>query len=154
MKTLIRFFATVAYSGLIPIAPGTIGTLVAMVVYLLLPIEIVSHHYFWILPFVAFFPAVHLASKAEQDMEKDDKRIVIDEFVGYFYAILFLPRTLLTALIALLLFRFFDIIKPEPVNCLQKLPKGWGIMADDVMAGIYANLILQIIYFLFVHAKM
>jgi len=58
--------------------------------------------------------------------------------------VLFLPKTLIIIVSALILFRIFDIFKPEPVNLLQKLPRGWGVLADDIMAGIYANIVLQI----------
>jgi phosphatidylglycerophosphatase A len=148
MKKVMRFLATVGNIGYFPYAPGTIGTLVAFIVYLLLPITIVEHNYFWVLPVIMVFPSVFITGKAEQEMEKDDKRIVLDEFVGYFFAVLFLHRSFIVGVFAFILFRFFDIVKPEPVDSLQRMKNGWGIMADDVMSGIYANLCLQIIYFL------
>jgi len=82
-------------------------------------------------------------------MERDDKRIVLDELVGYFFAVIFLPKSLTVAIIALILFRLFDIFKPSPVFELQSLKGGFGVVLDDVMAGIYSSLILQIGYFIY-----
>ncbi len=91
--------------------------------------------------------SVFITSKAEEILGKDNKKIVLDEFLGFFIAVLFLPKTLFIIISAFILFRIFDILKPEPVNILQRLPKGWGVMSDDIMAAIYANVTLQIILF-------
>ncbi|HNT52133.1 MAG TPA: phosphatidylglycerophosphatase A, partial [Candidatus Syntrophosphaera sp.] len=61
-------------------------------------------------------------------------------------AVLLLPKTLLVAVYALILFRAFDIAKPWPANILQRLPRGWGVVADDLAAGLYANVLLQILH--------
>lgn len=61
-------------------------------------------------------------------------------------SVLFLPKSLTTAIIAFVFFRIFDIFKIEPVNKLQSLPGGWGVMADDIMAGIYSNICCQLIF--------
>ena len=82
-------------------------------------------------------------------MGHDNGKIVVDEFIGFLFALLFLPKTLMVIIIAFILFRIFDIFKPEPVNVLQKLSGGWGVLADDVMAGIYANFSLQILIRIF-----
>jgi phosphatidylglycerophosphatase A len=89
--------------------------------------------------------AVFFISKAEKKLGHDSNKIVLDEFMGYFIAVVFLPKTVLIAIFAFILFRFFDIFKPEPVNVLQKLPAGWGVMADDLMAGVYTNISLQML---------
>ena len=82
-------------------------------------------------------------------MLKDDPKIILDEFTGFFFGIIFLPKNVLIVLFAFILFRVFDIFKPQPVGMLQKLDSGWGIVADDVMAGIYTNISLQIVIRLF-----
>lgn len=74
---------------------------------------------------------------------KDPARVVIDEVAGMCISLLFVPVTVKYVLTALLLFRFFDILKPLFIRKLEKLPGGWGIMFDDVLAGIYANIVLQ-----------
>jgi phosphatidylglycerophosphatase A len=76
---------------------------------------------------------------------KDPARVVIDEVAGMCISLLFLPVTIKYVIAALILFRFFDIAKPLFIRRLEKLPGGWGIMLDDVLAGVYANILLQII---------
>jgi phosphatidylglycerophosphatase A len=75
---------------------------------------------------------------------KDHNRVVIDEVAGMCISLLWIPATPLNILIGLILFRFFDILKPLFIRKLEALPGGWGVMFDDVLAGIYANIILQI----------
>ncbi len=147
---LFKALATLFYTGYFPVAPGTVGTVVALIVYLLLPGELIESSWFFLIPLLMVIPSVYVCSKAEEDMERDDGRIVLDEFVGYFISIVFLPKTVLIALLGFVLFRLFDILKPSPAAELQSLQRGWGIVFDDVMAGVYANLCLQIIYFLFI----
>jgi phosphatidylglycerophosphatase A len=79
---------------------------------------------------------------------KDPARVVIDEVAGMCVSLLFIPVSLKYIIAALVLFRFFDIAKPLFIRKLEKLPGGWGIMLDDVLAGIYANIVLQIILLL------
>lgn len=151
---IVKALATILFTGYSPVAPGTVGTLAAVIAYLLTPESAVNSSLFFIIPVLAIFPAVYISGKAEEGagMQKDDRRIVIDEFVGYFISVLFLPKSFVVAVAAFVLFRLFDIIKPPPIFELQSLKKGWGIMMDDVMAGIYTNLLLQIGYFL-LHSK-
>jgi phosphatidylglycerophosphatase A len=78
---------------------------------------------------------------------KDPARVVIDEVAGMCISLLFIPVSLKYVVAALILFRFFDIAKPLYIRKLEKLPGGWGIMLDDVLAGIYANVALQIALF-------
>jgi phosphatidylglycerophosphatase A len=75
---------------------------------------------------------------------KDHNRVVIDEVAGMCITLLWVPVTPLNVLIGLILFRIFDIAKPFYIRKLEKLPGGWGVMFDDILAGIYANLILQL----------
>ena len=76
---------------------------------------------------------------------KDHNRVVIDEVAGMCISLLFLPVTWQYVLAALVLFRFFDIAKPLFIRRLEALPGGWGVMFDDILAGIYANLLLQVV---------
>ncbi len=75
---------------------------------------------------------------------EDPGRVVVDEMVGMWATLLWLPWNLGTAIAGFLLFRAMDVLKPYPARQLEGLPRGWGIMADDVMAGIYANLLLRV----------
>jgi phosphatidylglycerophosphatase A len=149
LRKISQLLATVFYAGYFPVAPGTFGTLVAFGVYLILPRNFIELPCFWSFPVLLTIPLVVIITEAEKGMERDDKRIVLDEFLGYFYAVIFLPKSLFVGIGAFVLFRIFDILKPPPVYQIQKWKAGWGVVADDVMAGIYANLILQIGYFLY-----
>lgn len=76
---------------------------------------------------------------------KDPARVVVDEAAGMCITLLFVPVALKYLICGLILFRFFDIVKPLYIKKIEKLPGGWGIMLDDVLAGVYANIILQAI---------
>ncbi|MFC1898503.1 phosphatidylglycerophosphatase A [Candidatus Cloacimonadota bacterium] len=149
------FISTLFGVGYFPKAPGTAGTIVAACVYWLMSeswfASFPTNLYFVISILLLSLISVYFISKAETKLGHDNGKIVIDEFWGYMLAVAFLPKTLTVLILSFILFRIFDIFKPEPVNILQKLPKGWGVMADDLMAGIYANLGIRIIFF--VHSK-
>lgn len=85
------------------------------------------------------------ADRVEEIWGKDHQRVVIDEVAGMCITLLFVPLKWQYTLIGLVLFRFFDILKPFYIRKLEALPGGWGVMADDVLAGIYANVILQLV---------
>jgi phosphatidylglycerophosphatase A len=85
------------------------------------------------------------ATKVEADWGKDSYRVVIDEVSGMAVGLLFVPVQLKYIATAFILFRFFDITKPLFIRKLEKLPGGWGVMADDLLAGIYTNLIMHVI---------
>jgi len=142
--------STLFGTGYFPFAPGTAGTLFAVAVYLLLP-ESLFTQILLFLPLLVLLTliSVPITGIAEKKLGKDDGKIVLDEFAGFFFGMILIPKKLVLVLFAFILFRIFDIFKPEPVNRLQKLKSGWGIMADDVMAGIYTNLSLQIIIRIF-----
>jgi phosphatidylglycerophosphatase A len=76
---------------------------------------------------------------------KDHQRVVIDEVAGMCIALLWVPISPINIILALILFRFFDIVKPLFIRKLEQLPGGWGVMFDDILAGVYANITLQII---------
>jgi phosphatidylglycerophosphatase A len=139
---LAYIFATGLGSGYTPFAPGTAGSLLALFIYLLVPLD----NYVWlIICTIVFFIGVWAANIVEEKHGNDPGIIVIDEFVGQWISLLFLPGTLMVYMAAFLLFRIFDILKPFPANDSQKITHGWGVMIDDVIAGIYANLVLQIV---------
>jgi len=92
---------------------------------------------------------VPIIRSAEKDLGKDSKKIVIDEILGYLVAILFMPHSLLVAIYAFIAFRVFDVAKPPIIDEMQNLPHGWGVVADDLLAGLYANIVLQIINTIF-----
>lgn len=84
------------------------------------------------------------ATAVEQYWGIDSHYVVIDEVAGMCISVLFLPVSFGIGLTAFVLFRFFDIAKPAYIRTMEKLPQGWGVMADDVLAGIYTNVLLQV----------
>ncbi len=148
MRKFSVFVATFFYTGYFPVAPGTFASLIAAGLYLILSSRVigVNQTHLWIITVGLSLISIVFSDIAERVLGHDDGRIVIDEICGYFVAILMLPQTILTAALAFVLFRFFDIVKPFPVKQLQKLTGGMGITADDLMAGTISNIILQLLY--------
>ncbi len=146
MKHFILILATGFGVGYSPVAPGTLGTLIAIPIYYFLS-EI--HFPLYEITLIAFFfLSVWISENAERFFgKKDDQRIVIDEVIGFLITMLWVPKTLLFVIIGFFLFRFFDILKPFPIRRLEKGFKGgFGIVLDDVVAGVYANIIFRLIY--------
>ena len=85
------------------------------------------------------------AGKVEVLWGKDSSRVVIDEIAGMCITLLFVPVSLQYIITGFVLFRFFDIVKPLFISRLESLPAGWGVMGDDVLAGIYSNVVLQLL---------
>jgi phosphatidylglycerophosphatase A len=145
-EKLVKFLATGFGSGLAPYAPGTAGTLIGVFICLLcLPMTLT-----WRLIFVLVLLAIsiYISGQAEKIYQtKDDQRIVIDEIIGLQITMLPVAINVLNLCVAFVLFRIFDIIKPIPVRNLQGLPGGWGVVADDVAAGIYAAAIMWLLMF-------
>ena len=136
-----RLIATVFYAGYSGFAPGTVGSAVALCVYCLLP---PLDAFLWVAFLVPlFFLSVYAAAAGESVWGDDPSPVVIDEFVGYFVTVCALPQSLGVAVAAFFLFRVLDIVKPPPVRQSEALPGGWGIVGDDVLAGVYGNLILR-----------
>lgn len=144
MTRLAVLVATVGYSGYFPIAPGTIGSLAGLVVYALLqpwhsPVLDVG-------AIVALFAAGTWAGTVAERYFGgiDPGPIVIDEVVGMLITLLFVPVGWAGAFLGFFLFRVFDVIKPYPAGRLERLHGGLGVMADDAMAAIYANVSLRV----------
>jgi phosphatidylglycerophosphatase A len=95
--------------------------------------------------------AIAVSDYAEELLgNPDDSRIVIDEWIGYWFAIAFLPQALPMRIAAFVLFRLFDVVKPGWIRRAGGWPGGWGIVMDDVFAGILANLLLQVSYYVYI----
>ena len=143
-EKLITFLATGFGSGLAPFAPGTAGTLVGILICLpLIPLP-------WILRLLLVLALLALSFYVSDQAEKiykrkDDQRIVIDEIIGFQITMLPVEINVLSICAGFVLFRIFDIWKPFPVRNMQGFPGGWGIVADDVAAGIYAGIVLWLL---------
>jgi phosphatidylglycerophosphatase A len=142
---LIVFLATGCFTGFLPKMPGTWGTFAAI------PMVIITHRTTTIVQTVTAVISVGIAAwiagRAEILFESRDARpIVIDEMVGFLITLLWLPLNILTLCLGFFLFRLFDIVKPPPISTVEKrLPSGWGIVLDDVLAGIFANVTLRLL---------
>ncbi len=145
-EKLIKFLATGFGSGLSPFAPGTAGTLVGVLICALcLPMPWILRLLF-VLVLLAL--SIYVSGQAEKIYQKkDDQRIVIDEMIGLQITMLPVAINVLNLCAAFVLFRIFDIWKPFPVKNLQGLPGGWGVVIDDVAAGIYAGAIMWLLKF-------
>jgi phosphatidylglycerophosphatase A len=142
---LAVFIATVGYLGYFPVAPGTVGSAAGLVFYLLVwwaqsPILEAA------LILMVFAVGVWAGTTSERYFGGiDPGPIVLDEVLGMLMTLAFIPVGLSGALIGFVLFRLFDVIKPFPAGRFEKLHGGLGVMADDAMAAIYANIALRII---------
>ena len=144
MTRLAVFVATVAYCGYFPFAPGTVGSAAGLVVYALVWW---SHSRALEIGLILglFVAGVWAASAAERHFGGTDPGpVVIDEVVGMLITLAFIPVGPAAAIAGFVLFRIFDVIKPFPADRLEQLHGGLGVMADDAMAGVYANLSLRL----------
>jgi phosphatidylglycerophosphatase A len=144
-ERLIKLMATGFGSGYAPFAPGTAGTLAGIPIFFIF--SLLPWPWYFLLLALFSAAAVYIAQAAEKIFaKKDAPAIVIDEIIGFLWTMFYVSPTPTVVLGGFLLFRFFDIAKPFPVRSIQdKLPGGYGIVGDDVMAGIYSNLVLQIL---------
>lgn len=148
MPRLPHMIATVGGAGFFPKAPGTIGSLIAVVFYLLVfPAEpsVLIHTVFFLILTAVFFAGVWASGLAEAAYGHDPSCVVIDEVVGMGLSLLWLPMSWTWALAAFVVFRIMDVTKWLGSDRMQRLPGGWGIMMDDVVAGLWTNVFMQIV---------
>ena len=149
-----RLIASCLGLGWLPLAPGTWGSLPAVIIFLL--VQYLGTQAFWT-PVVMAATAVlasvlclkYAPSAIAATGRLDPSEVVLDEVAGQALTLLFVStitksNILTTAALGFVLFRLFDIVKPWPVHNLEKLPKAWGVLADDLMAGVYAGIALLI----------
>ena len=138
-------FGTALGLGLFPIAPATLASLVAVAVYYPLPMDGDSPAFFALVAAsLAIGPWV--CNSLTTDDDPDPKRAVWDEVAGVWLTCLFLPKTLPWLAAAFVVFRVLDVLKPWPIRRFERLPGGWGIMADDAAAGIAGAALLNLVY--------
>lgn len=147
MRTLVLAVASAGYVGYVPVASGTVGCLVGLPLFWVFDaIRAVSVPLYLGAFAAAVAGAIWVAGRADAYLgEHDSHKIVIDEVVGYLAATLFLVPTLGTALLAFVVFRVLDVIKPYPAGVIDAhLPGGAGVVLDDVVSGFYANAIVRL----------
>ena len=136
-----RFVATFFYLGKLPFAPGSWGSLGALLLWLLLPVTFSVHLSVIIILFVL---GVYSSSRMAKYLDDHDpSEVVIDEVVGMGISLFMLPHNFLLYLLSFILFRVFDILKPSFIYRIQNLSGGWGIMLDDVLAGLLTFTIVK-----------
>lgn len=140
---LTKCIATVFYSGYSPVAPGTAGSLAALIPLILfqnIPVAVLGG-----MVIVGFVLGVWSSKQFELAYGDDPQIVVIDEAVGMWITMLLVPISWFTLIAGFVLFRLFDIIKVPPARQLEALRNGWGIMLDDVASGIYAGVTVFLI---------
>lgn len=143
MRKIGNIIATLFFVGFSPVAPGTLASLLAMIIYVFVKGNAFIYYFLTMFLLIIGFWSAGLAEKSFS--RKDPPQIVIDEFSSMMLVWFFIPFNPKFLIIGFLLFRFFDIVKIPPLKRLQALPSGFGIMLDDIAAAILTNLILHVL---------
>lgn len=150
MAIIFKNIATLGFIGYLPVAPGTFGSLFALIIFILVRPSVLLHILFLCICILVGCISAHYAERIMR--VKDSQHIVVDEFCGYLLAVLFVPFSISYAVIAFFFFRLFDILKPFPIRSAEiSLPGGIGIVADDLMAALYTNIVMQLIHLIYKH---
>jgi phosphatidylglycerophosphatase A len=148
MKSLSKIIATFFGAGYCPVAPGTLTSLIVVLLY-----KYYLHKLSWplylLLLFLLLAIGVYTSTKYSAELKKQDpRRIVIDEAFGQLLVLFRIGESWgtgwLPLFVCFLLFRIFDIIKPYPIKKVESLPRGWGIVMDDLVAAVYAGIIIHL----------
>lgn len=144
MKLLSKIISTFFGVGYFPVAPGTLTSLLVVLAYKFYLYKLSWPLYFSII-FLLFLIGVYTSSKFASDLsKKDPRKIVIDEACGQLLVLFRMSDAWFPVLSCFILFRVFDIAKPYPIQKVETLPSGWGIMMDDLVAAIYAGVIVNL----------
>jgi phosphatidylglycerophosphatase A len=145
MSRLAVLIATFAYVGFFPIAPGTAGSAAGLLLDAALQASASPMLELAVIAGV-FLAGTWAATRAERSFGRSDPGpVVIDEVLGMLVTLALVPVSLSGAVIGFVVFRAFDIVKPWPVNRAEALPEGLGIMSDDLLAGLYGNLVMRVL---------
>jgi len=144
MKILSKVVSTFFGIGFIPFAPGTLTSMVIVLLY-----KYYLYRFSWplyaLILILLFFIGVYVSTKYSTALnKKDPRKIVIDEAIGQHLVLFRMSNAWFPVLSCFILFRVFDIVKPFPIKKVETLPAGWGIMLDDVVAAVYAGVIVNL----------
>ncbi len=148
MKSLWRIVASFFGLGFFPVAPGTLTSLVILFIYRYLLHDLRGPYILLTLTALLVLGTPAASSYSSELKRPDPSRVVIDEAAGQLIVLVFVPADWTLLITGFLLFRFFDIVKPFPIRKAEKLPAGWGIMADDILAGLMAKAFLHLFIYL------
>ena len=145
MKNFTKYFATLFGIGFIPLAPGTFGSLFSILIWYVF-IDLFSIFYFIALFLFVLFVSFYLTDiYLDNYNKKDPSEVIVDEFLGQSIPLLFIVNfNIYEVLIAFVTFRFFDIYKIYPINKMEDLKGSYGVILDDIVAGIYSLIILML----------
>jgi phosphatidylglycerophosphatase A len=144
MRRVWRMIASFGGVGYFPVAPGTAASLAVVLLYKFLLSRFSWPYLVLLLLFLFVLGVISSTAYAADLGQQDPQKIVVDEAVGQLIVLLFVFPSWTLVLLSFLLFRFFDIVKPFPVSRAERLPVGWGIMADDVAAALLAKALLHL----------
>ena len=151
MRKRIKLITSFFYLGHSPFMPGTMGSLGGLIVYFLVRDNEILYGFSILFLFVL---GIIFSGEAEKIYKrKDAKMIVIDEACGMLLALFFVPMNMFAVILGFFLFRILDILKPQPARRMEKLTGSLGVMFDDIVAAIYTNLVLQIIFRFFMRVN-
>jgi phosphatidylglycerophosphatase A len=140
---IVKIISTFFYIGYLPLVPGTFASLAGIFLFYLIKNSIFAYT---LLTLVLLVLGFLVSGRAEQIFkEKDARCIVIDEVAGMLLSLIFIPYDIKFTVAAFVLFRILDALKPFPADRIQDLRGGAGIMGDDIVAGLYTNIILQVV---------
>lgn len=143
IRFLVRLLSTFLYTGYLPFIPGTFGSLAGIFLLIIIRGSVFSQLFLTMLVIVIGFL---VSGRAEKEAgKKDPSSVVIDEVSGMLLSLLFIPYNIKILAVAFVLFRILDTLKPFPSGRLEAYKGSLGIMADDLIAGLYTNLILQVV---------
>ncbi|MHB1927464.1 MAG: phosphatidylglycerophosphatase A family protein [Leptospirillum sp.] len=143
-----RMLCTLFGVGYSPVAPGTMGSLVTLVLWWAIPVRFLSWEWFAVVA-LGIAGVLSAGKYSERTGVKDPDMIVVDEFVGQSISLLMTEHDIIHGLTAFIFFRFLDILKPGPIGWAEDLRGGVGIMADDVLAGILAGVLTIVLFQIF-----
>ncbi len=143
MKFIVTLLGTFGFSGFFPVAPATFASFIFVLIYAFVPGGRLLAHPVAVL--VTLVISVPVSTSLERRYGHDAKRIVIDEVVGMQMILILANPSMTGIILAFFLFRFFDIVKVFPADHSQKLPRGFGVVCDDFIAGVYSRVVLIIL---------
>jgi phosphatidylglycerophosphatase A len=145
MMELHKLVATFFGIGYVGKGGGTLAAVVLCIIWLFVPADVLTSILQSVITLLVCSVGVWSGNAVDKIWGKDSSKVVIDEVAGMLFTLIFIPITVKYVLTGLVLFRFFDIAKPLFIKKMELLPKGWGVMADDLLAGLYAHFLLQLV---------
>ena len=146
INLLEKIIGSGLFSGYFPVASGTIGSLVAMMIYIIPGFE--QLHIILPTSILFFLIGIPIGNKFENIYGKDPAQCTVDEVVGTWVSLIALPKTIAISIITFMIWRILDIIKPPPARYVERFKGGFGIMSDDIISAVYTLIIMNVVVYL------